>query len=259
MQNWFFEFYSLQPKGERASNIEQLFASPKTIKEESAIYFYHLTFHLITNNTFLENFYYSVVLLCCKSMKMNDSERWRHDDCELMWNQMRLWEFFFFGGEEQKLMNVDGVHQSISLEKFRDVKFDDKSWICARGMRKSMCMRMRLLRGGKSMMKMRISWISEGGERGFGREANWTNHTLRWARVTRTIADIWLVGFHAHNYRWAKSYFNWESPSPILALAKYTTLGYTTWNTRYIRLFRIDRPTGYRFTRLRVSYFRPVF
>lgn len=28
--------------------------------------------------------------------------------------------------------------------------------------------------------------------------------------VTQTVADTWLVGFHAHNYRWAKSYFNWN-------------------------------------------------
>jgi len=31
--------------------------------------------------------------------------------------------------------------------------------------------------------------------------------------VARTVADTWLVGFHAHNYRWAKSYFNWNSAS----------------------------------------------
>lgn len=79
--------------------------------------------------------------------------------------------------------------------------------------------------GSMMMMKMLASSMGVMISGSRIRVGSWMDHTTMCARVAQTVAD-WLVGFHAHNYRWAKSYFNWNH----LALAKYTSLGCTIWN-----------------------------
>lgn len=76
------------------------------------------------------------------------------------------------------------------------------------------------------------------------REDSWMDHTTCDERVCEPDSrlDNWLVGFHAHNYRWAKSYFNWYSASPTWRKLHNSRLNYM--KTRYIRLFFSgqDRP-----------------
>lgn len=102
------------------------------------------------------------------------------------------------------------------------------------------CMELQALRReARWWRRLRISWrMMILGSR--IRMGSWMDHTTVCACVVQTVADTWLVGFHAHNYRWAKSYFNWNHR--LLPWHwQNTHLSPILHETRHIRLFRIDQ------------------
>lgn len=163
-----------------------------------------------------------------RSMKLDDSEGWRRDDCELIWSYGVLFFSFFFQIDERRWSVIDRW----AMKSRRKVLKCEIWWqILNSGSRHAY--KIYGCTWCESSNRNRRWWRCYESRRGGKEDSGEATERITLCggrRVTRTIADTWLVGFHAHNYRWAKSYFNWESPPPTLALAKYTTLGYTTWN-----------------------------